>query len=140
MSKTKIVDLFAGPGGLGEGFLSLKDAFEICVSAEMDTHARSTLRLRSFYRMLRNERADCLSDYYDYCNGITETAYSKNTYDLWEKSGEEARRIELGSIEGNKELRTRISLSGLDSDDKKWVLIGGPPCQAYSLVGRARNK
>ncbi|WP_299181953.1 DNA cytosine methyltransferase [uncultured Neptuniibacter sp.] len=140
MSKIKIVDLFAGPGGLGEGFSSLEDAFEICVSAEMDAHARSTLRLRSFYRMLRNERTDCLSDYYDYCNGISEQAYSNKTHDLWERSGEEARRIELGSPEGNKELRARISLSGLDKSDQKWVLIGGPPCQAYSLVGRARNK
>ena len=47
-----IVDLFAGPGGLGEGFSRVNDgnAFKIVVSIEKDLHAIQTLRLRAFYR------------------------------------------------------------------------------------------
>lgn len=49
-----VVDLFAGPGGLGEGFSSLDDVFQILVSAEMDDSAHKTLQLRAFYRKLKN--------------------------------------------------------------------------------------
>ena len=38
----------------------------------------------------------------------------------------------------NKEVDRRISevLNGI----KDWLLIGGPPCQAYSVVGRSRRQ
>ena len=50
-----VVDLFAGPGGLGEGFSALKngEAFKIIVSAEKDPIAHETLRLRAFFRLLK---------------------------------------------------------------------------------------
>jgi len=46
-----IVDLFAGPGGLGEGFSSLDNgsAFKILISAEKETSAHQTLTLRAFF-------------------------------------------------------------------------------------------
>jgi len=52
----QIVDLFAGPGGLGEGFSSLDngESFKIIVSAEMESSAHQTLRLRAFYRILKS--------------------------------------------------------------------------------------
>lgn len=66
-----IVDLFAGPGGLGEGFSAIDNgnAFKILVSAEMDPSAHSTLRLRAFYRILKKEGGNSLDSYYRYCNG-----------------------------------------------------------------------
>ncbi|WP_415895289.1 DNA cytosine methyltransferase [Neptuniibacter sp. PT34_22] len=140
MSEIKIVDLFAGPGGLGEGFSSLDNSFEIAVSAEMDTHARSTLQLRAFFRLLQKERPELLNDYYKFCNGESDQPYSEQSKDLWDKSLEEARQIKLGSDEGNAELEKQIIQASLNEQNKDWVLIGGPPCQAYSLVGRARNK
>ncbi|WP_342454994.1 hypothetical protein [Pseudomonas sp. S11P7] len=53
----QIVDLFAGPGGLGEGFASSGGGsrFEILVSAEMNPIARETLKLRAFYRLLKKK-------------------------------------------------------------------------------------
>lgn len=139
-----IVDLFAGPGGLGEGFSSLKNgnAFQIAVSAEKDPIAHQTLRLRAFYRLICSSRPGKLGDYYRFCNGQTEIPYSDETEDLWHKAGKEAMCIEIGSVDGNAALDTSIhtALDKRESEQHPWVLIGGPPCQAYSLVGRARNK
>ncbi|MDA3814473.1 MAG: DNA cytosine methyltransferase, partial [Candidatus Cloacimonetes bacterium] len=46
-----IIDLFAGPGGLGEGFSAYKNnIFRIKLSIEMNQEAHLTLELRSFFR------------------------------------------------------------------------------------------
>jgi DNA (cytosine-5)-methyltransferase 1 len=50
-----IIDIFAGPGGLGEGFCSLTDdrnkrVFKIALSIEKEFFAHQTLTLRNFYR------------------------------------------------------------------------------------------
>lgn len=137
----QIVDLFAGPGGLGEGFSSSGDGrrFDIIVSAEMDPVARRTLKLRAFYRLLKREHPEGLQDYYRYCNGESAEPFSPDTAGFWERAGEEARQITLGSDEGDAELNGLIDVR-LNKEGRPWVLIGGPPCQAYSLVGRSRNQ
>lgn len=137
----QIVDLFAGPGGLGEGFSSSGKGkrFDIIVSAEMDPVARQTLRLRAFYRLLKRDYPDGLKDYYRYCNGEATEPFSPDTVDYWTKADQEARQITLGSESGDKELNYLIK-ERLNRDGRPWVLIGGPPCQAYSIVGRARNQ
>lgn len=138
-----VVDLFAGPGGLGEGFSSLNDgkAFEIQVSAERDPVAHQTLTLRAFYRLLKIRRPEFIQDYYRFCNGDAESPFTENTIDLWEKAEEEALCLEIGSEEGNQELDQAIAKAFENkSEDQPWVLIGGPPCQAYSIAGRSRNK
>ena len=138
-----VVDLFAGPGGLGEGFSSFEhgDAFQIAVSAEKDPIAHQTLRLRAFYRLLTNLKPDNLDDYYRFCNGEADKPFSSATKDLWALAEKEAMCIEIGSVHGNAALDHAI-LNMLSQHDasQPWILIGGPPCQAYSLVGRARNK
>lgn len=136
----QVVDLFAGPGGLGEGFASSGDGkrFEIVVSAEMDSVARSTLRLRAFYRLLKLKSPDNLVDYYNFCSGKADVPYTIASASLWKEADAEARCITLGSKDGDREL-DEILDNRLDSS-RPWVLIGGPPCQAYSIVGRARNQ
>jgi DNA (cytosine-5)-methyltransferase 1 len=135
----QIVDLFAGPGGLGEGFASSGNGtrFEIVVSAEMDPVARETLKLRAFYRLLKLKKPDRLCDYYDFCNGHSQTPFSDTSKALWLEAEEEARCITLGSDKGDEEL-DKILDDRLK--ERPWVLIGGPPCQAYSIVGRSRNQ
>jgi len=134
-----VVDLFAGPGGLGEGFSSFSnDVFRILVSAEKDTYAHETLQLRAYYRLLLRSAEGKMKVYLDYCNGDRSLPYDESTSHLWKEASEEARQIELGTPEGNDEL-DRILADKLDTK-RPWVLIGGPPCQAYSLVGRSRNK
>lgn len=137
-----VVDLFAGPGGLGEGFSSFEngDAFQIAVSAEKDPVAYQTLRLRAFYRLLVKNRPESINDYYRFCNGESGIPFSAETQDLWDLASKEAMCIEIGSPEGNAALDKAIQKMLIKHGDRPWVLIGGPPCQAYSLVGRARNK
>lgn len=139
----KVVDLFAGPGGLGEGFSSFTDEksgerpFRICMSAEMEPTAHRTLRLRAFYRLALSVGA-VPESYYKYIAGEGDNPYDADTKDLWERAGDEACHLTLGTEEGDRFVDER--LPGLVSPGDEWVLIGGPPCQAYSLVGRARNK
>lgn len=138
----QIVDLFAGPGGLGEGFSSSGKGkhFDIIVSAEMDPVARRTLRLRAYYRLLKRDYPRGLKEYYRYCNGEAEEPSSTpETAIFWSRAGQEARQITLGSEGGDKELNELIK-ARLNKEGRPWVLIGGPPCQAYSIVGRARNQ
>jgi DNA (cytosine-5)-methyltransferase 1 len=143
MNKKKtipVVDLFAGPGGLGEGFSSLnEDPFRIIVSAEMEYSAHQTLRLRSYYRILKRQGKKFLDPYYRYCNGTSEFPFDATTELAWFESGKEALQLVLGKKQDNQILDNVIRANALDST-KPWILIGGPPCQAYSLVGRARNQ
>ncbi len=57
-----IVDIFAGAGGLGEGFSALgqetsRPFFETAIAAEMDKYAHKTLTLRAFYRQFPHQKA-----------------------------------------------------------------------------------
>src|SRR3546814_14329969 len=67
-----IIDLFAGPGGLGEGFASLQGHkrqpfFEIALSIEKDAVAHRTLTLRAVFRRLRGTKD--VKHYYSYIRG-----------------------------------------------------------------------
>jgi DNA (cytosine-5)-methyltransferase 1 len=135
----KIIDLFAGPGGLGEGFAAYKDGatFEIALSAEMETGAHKTLTLRSFFRKIRGDQK-ALNAYYNFC-ASEEAAHPGELFPLaWQAARSEARQLTLGDPEHNKELDKLLGQAKLNEDET--VLIGGPPCQAYSLVGRSRNR
>ena len=136
-----IVDLFAGPGGLGEGFAGLTDAsneyaFRTALSIENEEYAHATLELRHFFRAFPPDKAP--DEYYQYLEGSllkTElfTAYPEEA----EVAKKSAWRYTL-SKKTHDEVKERISSTIKRA--KKWVLIGGPPCQAYSLVGRARMR
>lgn len=66
-----VIDLFAGPAGLGEGFSSYPldgvPKFRIGISIEKETCAHRTLLLRSFYRQF--PRGQALDDYYQHLRG-----------------------------------------------------------------------
>ncbi|NDQ55754.1 MAG: DNA cytosine methyltransferase [Acidipila sp.] len=135
-----VIDLFAGPGGLGEGFTSLrcgqKKFFKIVLSIEKDKAARETLRLRSFFRQFQGGTPE---SYYQYLRGALsiEELYLRYPEEV-ARADEEAWLAELGKPERypTTQIDERIekALGGVED----WVLIGGPPCQAYSLVGRSR--
>lgn len=178
-----IIDLFAGPGGLGEGFSSILDEigdrfFDIKLSIEKDDEAHKTLRLRSFYRQFKKE--DVPEIYYSYIkeNNLKKQAeilkqLKSNFPTQWNHAEEEAWKFELPFKEEEPEKEEKKAdnhlvinkksnkrekkgytpdeiiakhreiderISGKLLGRRNWLLIGGPPCQAYSLVGRSRNK
>lgn len=138
---TKIVDLFSGPGGLGEGFASANNgrAFSISISAEMESSAHSTLTLRAFFRLAcYSGDRKAKTAYYNFCNSSMATHPSLVCPLLWDMAKAEARQLTLGDTASNEALDKIIEEQNLC--DGRTVLVGGPPCQAYSLVGRARNK
>lgn len=147
-----IIDIFAGPGGLSEGFASFVDEagrapFSIGVSAEMEPSAHATLSLRALSRKVATKGKTEGAAYKELIAAaegalpgeLSGVAASSPLSDLWQEVAEETLQLTLGTEQGN-----RLLESALDSLPKRpsgaLVLIGGPPCQAYSLVGRARNR
>jgi DNA (cytosine-5)-methyltransferase 1 len=135
-----VIDLFAGPGGLGEGFSAFSSPdgsrrFRITLSIEMEQWAHRTLALRSFFHHFRRGKAP--AEYYAHLRGeITQN----ELFDSFPEAAEVARlnawKAELGAIEAAEvDRRIRCALKSADL----WVLCGGPPCQAFSVVGRSRN-
>jgi DNA (cytosine-5)-methyltransferase 1 len=142
MKKTiPVIDLFAGPGGLGEGFSSFNNGqnFKILVSAEMESSAFKTLKLRAFYRELKRQSKHDLSHYYKFCEGIENFPFNEKTRHLWDRAGEEAQQLTLGEKSDNQKLYSLLRKNKIGTN-KSWVLIGGPPCQAYSVIGRSVNQ
>lgn len=144
MNRIKIVDLFAGAGGLGEGFSSFTPdngksfPFQVVLSAEKMPEAVETLRLRKFFRLCQ-QTTGIPESYYSYIRGETQIPYDEITKANWTKALTEVQPLELGTAEGDSKFKEGLQQHIADSDGD-WILVGGPPCQAYSLVGRARNK
>ena len=186
--KAQIIDVFAGPGGLGEGFAAYQDQkkefpFDIKVSVEMEQFAHKTLRLRAFTRHFTKLKQPLPQIYIDYITNenkllgklleyrdfslfnireesenqtrnwdllkpsfycLKESKIAKNQYSKeWNEVYKaikaalyETRRMTLGPDE--KDIHSAIK-SELDSN-LPTVLIGGPPCQAFSTVGRSRRQ
>lgn len=138
-----VVDIFAGPGGLGEGVASLgRDRFEIAISAEMEESAHQTLLLRAFYRNLtKKQRREF---YYPF----VESGSTKLAADIapakgpvakaWKLALEDAQQLTVGSPPDDRVIEAVCSR--LARSNQPWMLIGGPPCQAYSQVGRVKNR
>lgn len=140
-----VVDIFAGPGGLGEGFSALENdndepVFRIALSVEMDPFAHRTLLLRSFFRQFATDQVP--DDYYAYLRGDSAVAdlqclLRKHPHQA-EAACQSTWQVTLGD-EPSDDVDSRIEKAlGPRSRRGEWVLIGGPPCQAYSLVGRSR--
>lgn len=142
MAAIKVVDLFAGPGGLGEGFTGFSTShgshpFRTVISVEKENSAHKTLTLRSYVRHLL-DNGDSLKDYFSYLRNEKTLPYSDQTINTWKEACKEAVQETLGTPAGDALVMERSrKLLGKSS---KWILIGGPPCQAYSLIGRSRNK
>lgn len=146
-----VIDIFAGPGGLGEGFSSFtsssaKHPFDVVASAEMEMAAHATLQLRTFMRLAERKSGCVPRAYYDFlkriANGEAERpseCFREGRWGtIWKEAEARAMNLTLGQEADNRRLYGRIREVRRVHDEI--VLIGGPPCQAYSLVGRARQR
>ncbi|MBN8726244.1 MAG: DNA cytosine methyltransferase [Xanthomonadales bacterium] len=138
-----VVDLFAGPGGLGEGFASLVEddhaPFRIGISVEKEASAHRTLTLRAFLRAYMARHGTLPNEFIDLHAGKASVVdWAGVDATLWEHARQEARCLELGAATATDALDAAISNVREMFDDT--ILIGGPPCQAYSLIGRVRSR
>lgn len=139
-----VIDLFAGPGGLNEGFSRIRNSegkrvFNSVISIEMEQWAHETLELRALYRRLHDQGET--GPYYEYVREkLTREKLFEKAKDLGRDAKAEAVQATLGkSSAGNIEIEEKIAAALKKAGKSEFVLIGGPPCQAYSLVGRARR-
>jgi DNA (cytosine-5)-methyltransferase 1 len=124
------IDLFAGAGGLSEGFI--RSGFKPIAHVEMNKDACDTLRTRTSFHYLKEENR--IEEYYDYVKGII------SRDELWLKIPEKLIKSVI-----NTEISPETLPSIFEKIDKGLgkknvdLVIGGPPCQAYSVVGRSRD-
>lgn len=115
------------------------------MSIEKDEQAHRTLRLRSYLRKILNPDGTLPKVYLDYMKQHDEVSFQNLVSyrpEEWRQSGEEALCDTL--VDGDSRL-VNMAAKRVDKWQKTHgegplVLIGGPPCQAYSLVGRSRRK
>lgn len=124
------IDLFAGAGGLSEGFQRAE--FKFFAHVEMDKSACLTLKTRQAYFYLKRNKK--IEIYKQYLKGyITrEKLYSYIPNKIF------------NSVI-NAEINSETILDTFKKIDKNRknkdidIIIGGPPCQAYSVIGRSRD-
>lgn len=129
-----VLDLFSGAGGLSEGFFRVNSTFVGHVEA--DAYACKTLKTRTAYWNLKNSNR--INIYYDYL--LKKISVEK----LWKEAGL-LNSKDIINKEISKDSFDEIVKSineNLESKNLKQIdiIIGGPPCQAYSIIGRARMK
>lgn len=128
------IDLFAGAGGLSEGFV--RAGFNPIAHVEIDKAACLSLKTRSAYHYLKDNNR--LDRYLQYLKGEInrETLYYKS--DIPSEILESV--IHLGIGEENNPTIFDTITRNLPKGREVDLIVGGPPCQAYSLVGRARSE
>lgn len=127
----KYLDIFAGAGGLSEGFM--RAGYTPLAHIEMDEAACYTLKTRLAYKWLANNGKDTI--YTDYLNqNISRTEFYKA---VPQKILDTVLNYEI-SEDNLADIFTHVD--ALLRNEHLDLIVGGPPCQAYSLVGRARDE
>ena len=132
MRKFTFIDLFSGAGGLSEGFI--RAGYEPLAHIEMNKDACDTLRTRAAFHYLKNNNQ--LGIYEKY---LREKQERENGHKLWSKVPRDITDSVIQATIGEDTIDGIFStLDKLIGEHKIDVIVGGPPCQAYSVAGRAR--
>lgn len=137
-----VIDVFAGCGGLGEGFSALEKngyfPFDVRLNIEKESAPIQTLWTRAFYHQFRETRIP--DSYYEYVYGeIDRDELALRHPTEAKEASTRCLQHELGASTGG-EANVADSIEKAKSKASDWVLIGGPPCQAYSTIGRVKNQ
>lgn len=127
------IDLFAGAGGLSEGFI--QSGYQPIAHVEMNEYASKTIETRIAYYYLKEQGN--LNSYYQYTQGVIpreEFLQLVPEEELKTVINKEMSEVTIKSIfETIDAIKQEKGINQVD------IIIGGPPCQAYSLVGRAQS-
>lgn len=136
MAKKKqlnFIDLFAGAGGLSEGFIQA--GFLPLAHVEMKKEACDTLKTRAAFHYLKAKKR--LDIYEEYLRNKKE---KENGQKLWSQVPKKIIDSVIQSEIGEKTINEIFDrLDEIKGNKTVDVIIGGPPCQAYSIAGRARK-
>ena len=128
------IDLFAGAGGLSEGFI--RAGYTPLAHIEMDKYACDTLRTRAAFHWLKSQNK--LSVYEQY---LYEKQEKEDGSKLWEQVPKSVIDTVIQSEIGEKTIADIFKkVDALTGNRRVDIIVGGPPCQAYSVIGRARMK
>jgi DNA (cytosine-5)-methyltransferase 1 len=129
----KYIDLFAGAGGLSEGFI--RAGFDAMAHIEMNPDAVNTLKTRlAYWHLKKNNKLDT---YYSYLRE------ESNRNDLYAQIPDDVLSTVLSFTMSKENLKTVFKIIDgylqTRGDQHINMIVGGPPCQGYSLAGRARQ-
>lgn len=125
--KYNVIDLFAGCGGLSEGFLQ-SGRFNFLAHVEWEIPMVKTLKNNLIKRWnYTEEKAAKTVIRFDIqkTNELLKGNWSKESTEEYGKD--------------NHQLIIKKGMDGLIGSNNVDVIIGGPPCQAYSIAGRAQS-
>lgn len=124
------IDLFAGAGGLSEGFK--RAGFNPIAHVEMNSHACNTIKTRMAYYHLKDNNQENI-----YLEYLKQNIDQKQ---FWESVPNEVLNTVINTEISDDTIKEIFNKIDKHKDSKNVdLIIGGPPCQAYSIVGRARD-
>ena len=134
MIALNFIDLFAGAGGLSEGFI--RAGYTPLAHIEKDKYACDTLKTRAAFHYLKEtSQLDIFEDY------LYEKQEKEDGSKLWDQVPKWVTDTVIQAEIGESNIAEIFEkVEALIGDKKVDIIVGGPPCQAYSVIGRARMK